>query len=149
MSYSGAHSESHQVGLGLEFAGFWIRSAAYLIDIAIVGMPIAIATGIWAVAKNQDPLTALLIIYVAIGLAIVVYFIWMWTTGATLGMRMLGLRVVDEATGQPVSLGRAALRYLGLIIAIVSCYIGLVWAAFDSRKQGLHDKIASTLVIRA
>jgi uncharacterized RDD family membrane protein YckC len=45
-------------------------------------------------------------------------------------------------------LGRAALRYVGYVISTLVCYIGLIWAAFDSRKQGWHDKIASTVVVQ-
>jgi uncharacterized RDD family membrane protein YckC len=43
---------------------------------------------------------------------------------------------------------RGLLRYVGFIIAALPLLIGLIWAAFDARKQGWHDKIASTVVIR-
>jgi len=43
---------------------------------------------------------------------------------------------------------RGLLRYVGFIIAAIPLLIGLIWAAFDSRKQGWHDKIAGTVVIR-
>jgi len=76
------------------------------------------------------------------------YFIYFWGRGQTLAMRLFHLRVADATTGQPIGYGRAALRYLGYVLSALVCYIGLIWAAFDSRKQGWHDKIASTVVLQ-
>ena len=45
-------------------------------------------------------------------------------------------------------IGRALGRFLGYLISTIALYIGLIWAAFDPRKQGWHDKIASTFVVR-
>jgi uncharacterized RDD family membrane protein YckC len=79
-----------------------------------------------------------------------VYYAYFWgTSGSTLAMRMFQLRVVDAGNGQPIGVGRAAIRYIGLIIAALPCWIGLIWAAFDPRAQGWHDKIASTVVLQA
>ena len=61
---------------------------------------------------------------------------------------MLGLHVVDAATGRNIGVGRAIGRFVGYIISAVPLYIGLIWVAFDPRKQGWHDKIASTFVVR-
>jgi uncharacterized RDD family membrane protein YckC len=68
--------------------------------------------------------------------------------GASLGQRLLGMRVVDATTGQPIGFGKAALRWLGLIISFFVCFIGVIWVAFDARKQGWMDKIAGTVVVR-
>ena len=76
------------------------------------------------------------------------YFIYFWGIGATPGQRLFKLRVVDASTGAPIGFGRAAMRYIGYIISILVCYVGLIWAAFDSRKQGWHDKIAGTVVLQ-
>jgi uncharacterized RDD family membrane protein YckC len=61
---------------------------------------------------------------------------------------VLGLRVVDATTGQPISFGKAAIRWLGLFISFLVCLIGVIWVAFDARKQGWMDKIAGTVVVR-
>jgi uncharacterized RDD family membrane protein YckC len=76
------------------------------------------------------------------------YFVYFWGRGQTLAMRLFHLRVADANTGQPIGYGRAALRYVGYVVSALVCYIGLIWAAFDSRKQGWHDKIASTVVLQ-
>jgi len=78
-----------------------------------------------------------------------VYFSVLWSSfGGTLGQRMLGLRVVDAATGRNIGIGRAIGRYIGYLISAAVLLIGLIWAAFDPRKQGWHDKMASTFVVR-
>ena len=78
----------------------------------------------------------------------VLYYIVLWAYGGTLGQRVLGMRVVNAATGADLGLARALLRYVGFIIATIPIYIGLIWVGFDPRKQGWHDKIAGSFVVR-
>jgi uncharacterized RDD family membrane protein YckC len=61
---------------------------------------------------------------------------------------MLGLHVVGAATGRNIGIGRAIGRYVGYLVSAAVLLIGLIWAAFDPRKQGWHDKMASTFVVR-
>jgi uncharacterized RDD family membrane protein YckC len=73
----------------------------------------------------------------------------MWAYGLTPGKWMLGIGVVHQETGVPVGFWRMALRQvIGQWVAAIVCYLGFIWAIFDARKQGWHDKIAKTLVIR-
>ncbi|HEY4869788.1 MAG TPA: RDD family protein, partial [Candidatus Dormibacteraeota bacterium] len=77
------------------------------------------------------------------------YFVGMWSwQGQTLGQKLLGLHVVDAFTGTRISIGRAVIRYIGIIVSAWVLYIGLIWAAFDAQKQGWHDKMASTFVVQ-
>jgi uncharacterized RDD family membrane protein YckC len=77
-----------------------------------------------------------------------VYFTYFHgTTGQTLGKKLLGLRVV-RTTGEPMTIGTAFLRWVGYAISGAILYLGFIWVIFDSRKQGWHDKIAGTYVIR-
>ena len=137
----------------LVYAGFWIRLLASLIDGIIVGIPITVASLALmapALASNADPaqLNAVTAPVELLGvIASFGYFVYFWTTGATLGMRLVGVRVVDAITLQAIPPGKAVLRYLGYLVASFCCYIGLIWAAFDPRKQGWHDKIAGTVVV--
>jgi len=144
------------------YGGFWIRLVALIIDDIVIAIPlfvlgfffgVAEAIGSGAGSGNQQATGAattgasLLLDLVAfvIGAG---YFIYFWSTGSTLGMRLFNLRVVDANTGTPIGPGRALARYLGFIVSALVCYIGFIWAAFDSRKQGWHDKIANTVVIQ-
>ena len=139
------------------YGGFWIRLVAYIIDSVIISIPIIILSAIMiaiigASSNSQSSTTAAsgatAIIYLIAFVLTVGYFIFFWGTGGTLGMKLFKLRVADANTGQPIGFGRAALRYLGIVISAIPCYIGLIWAAFDARKQGWHDKIASTVVLQ-
>ena len=73
----------------------------------------------------------------------------MWANGLTPGKWMLGLQVVRRDTEQPASFWRMALRQIvGQWVSAILCYLGFLWAAFDANRQGWHDKIAKTLVVR-
>ena len=102
---------------------------------------------------KTDPDTGLTTINgAAQGLALVIsigYLVGFWgARSQTPGMMALGLRIVRAQTGAPLDFGVAAIRYVGYIISSLPFGIGLIWAAFDPRKQGWHDKIAGTLVVR-
>jgi uncharacterized RDD family membrane protein YckC len=55
---------------------------------------------------------------------------------------------VISADGSPVSWGKAFVRYLGYIVSGLVLALGFIWVAFDPKRQGWHDKIASTYVVR-
>lgn len=69
------------------------------------------------------------------------------TWGKTFGKQLLGLRVVTT-DGAPLGLGKAFLRYIGYMISIIPLAFGLLWVVFDPQKQGWHDRIAATYVIK-
>jgi len=149
------------------FAGFWIRVLARLIDGLIIGIPFSILFGLLAAfgglfasnssSSNQSAQTAaftlfggaFLLLYLFAIVVSIGYWIYFWgTTGETLGMRLLRLRIVDANTGGPIGYGRAAIRLLMTFVNTWACYIGWIWVAFDPRKQGWHDKVANSVVIR-
>lgn len=68
--------------------------------------------------------------------------------GQTIGKMMLGLKVVKE-DGTPFADGEAIIRYLGYILNSAIFMLGWVWAFVDDKRQGLHDKIAHTYVVKA
>lgn len=78
------------------------------------------------------------------------YFAGLWTlNGQTYGQKWLGLRVLDAATLEPPRPSQAAIRWIGLEISLLVLCIGVIWVAFDARKQGWMDKMAGTVVVRA
>lgn len=133
----GARRPANPDAQGFVYGGFWIRFAAYIIDMLTIGIPVAVLTAL-------DP-SLIVLAYVVPP----VYFVVTWaTTGRTFGMTLCGLRVVRSTDGGRVNLGSAMVRLVGLIVAAVPLEAGLVWAAFDERKRGWHDMIAGTMVIR-
>jgi uncharacterized RDD family membrane protein YckC len=132
------------------YAGFWIRVFAFLIDAVATGILVGIFTAgqplpqagpNWLYEYRWQSLMETFI-----GFA---YFTICWssvTGGQTLGMRVLNLRVIG-VDGHPISIPRAALRWVGMLISAAVVLLGLLWVAFDQRKQGWHDKIANTFVV--
>ncbi len=128
----------HQLA-GRVYAGFWIRLLAYIID----GVIVAVVNVVVDIAIDA-PLTSGLL-QIAVG---AVYTIGFWTAaGATPGKMALGLRVT-MASGEPIGLGPAVLRYIGYFISTITLLIGFLMIAFTREKRGLHDFIAGTVVIR-
>jgi uncharacterized RDD family membrane protein YckC len=143
---------------GLQYAGFWIRFASYLIDV----IPIAVAGGLlslsWGTGYNCrfdsnnayhcSTGTGSLGSWLAL-LVLGVYWVLTWSLmGASLGQKALGLRVVNALNGERIDVGKSVIRYLGFVISTIPLFLGLIWAGFDPRKQGWHDKIAGTYVVR-
>ena len=135
----------------MNFAGFWIRVLAYIIDF----IPLAIIAGVLAFASGQslldtDPAAPLYswadFVNLVIGIA---YFVGFESSSyqATPGKMALGL-IVTDTDGRRISLMRALGRYLAKIPSAMILGIGFIMVGFTERKQGLHDYMASTLVVK-
>lgn len=139
------------------YAGFWIRLLAYLIDALIscfVFLPVGIVLGLIIVASGSDPDSAdmMLVRLSTNGLSIVAGWLYAaicesssWQ--ATIGKKVLGLRVTDM-DGRRISFGRATGRHFGKMLSGLILGIGFIMIAFTEQKQGLHDLMASTLVVQ-
>ncbi len=146
----------------LVYAGFWIRFAAAFLDgvvLSVILLPVNflfwVASeniyfwGTWDFGRGTSPGLVLLfnLVRALVGWGYYIYLTGRY--GATLGKRLLGLRVVGEDL-QQVTYGTAAVREVpGKLLSALACSLGYIWAAFDGRKQAWHDKIAGTLVIRS
>jgi uncharacterized RDD family membrane protein YckC len=137
------------------YAGFWIRVGANLVDSVVLLVPGGVVAVLGALHPGIDdpnaPLTAdalaLLSVRLLLALLTSVYFVVGWSRGGTLGMRALGLAVVNAETGGRIGVLRAIVRYVGYVVGAMLCYLGWLWVAFDEYKQGWHDKLANTVVI--
>ena len=134
-----------------EYAGFWIRVAASLIDtvlfVIVFSIPLTLIYGMeyWTPGREVEGVWDVLIQYVA-PIAITV---WFWTKYlGTPGKMALRLRVVDAQTGQAISTPKAIGRYLGYYVSVFTLMLGFIWVGIDKKKQGFHDKLAGTVVIR-
>jgi uncharacterized RDD family membrane protein YckC len=138
---------------GLAYGGFGARALAFILDAIITGV-IASAlgplTGTGMIVETGPNTIAINYGSGALsGLVGLVYFIGFWTLrGQTPGMIPLNLRVVKAADGTRPDWVSSLLRYVGLIISFAVIFLGVIWVAFDARKQGWHDKLASTFVVR-
>ena len=134
-----------------EYAGFWIRLGATLIDtvimVIVLTIPLSFIYGqqYWYGTAYIHGFWDFILGYVVPIMAT----IWFWLRFmGTPGKMALKLRVVDAHTGSKLSLGQAIGRYFAYIVSIVPFGLGFIWIGIDSRKQGWHDKLAGTVVIR-
>jgi len=137
----------------MEYAGFWRRLVAYLIDYLIIGagaFAVGFLIGIVAGVAGADVKGGWLVaIYVITIAGYYLYYAFMESSAnqATVGKIALGLKVTDEE-GNRISFGRALGRTVAKILSALILFMGFVMAGFTDRKQALHDKIAHTLVVR-
>lgn len=135
----------------LEYAGFWTRTGAALIDgilILLITVPLLISIYGWEYLETEDLVLGpadFLISWVMPAFATVLF--WLYKS-ATPGKMAVTAQVVDAQTGESISVGQAMLRYLGYFIAMLPLGLGIFWVGFDRRKQGWHDKIAGTVVVK-
>jgi len=152
-----------------EYAGFWIRVLASFLDsfvMCFVMIPIFLGLsalgilpqgtnvevgygGYTSVDNQQASPFGLMIFQLIFGLIVLVYIVVMLKKfGGTVGKLILGLRVVNSGGGE-LGIGQILLREtIGKIVSLIVLYIGFIMVGFDERKQGLHDKIAGTFVIK-
>lgn len=146
----------------MHYAGFWIRVGAYLIDIIVLVIAMSLfqaITGIDMGANYSAQLNDALVeggssetsaVGQLLGLIIgIAYFAGLESSAwqATVGKKALGLTVID-ASGHRISFLRAVGRYFAKILSGIILAIGYIMVAFTEKKQGLHDMLASTLVVK-
>ncbi|MEJ5169036.1 MAG: RDD family protein [Arcobacteraceae bacterium] len=135
----------------VEYAGFWIRVGASFIDgllFAIFTLPLTMIVYGDALWESESMILGpadFLINYVLP--AVVVVLFWLYKS-ATPGKMIFKLKVVDATTGNVLTVGQAIGRYLAYFLASIPLLLGIIWIAFDKKKQGWHDKLAKTVVIR-
>jgi uncharacterized RDD family membrane protein YckC len=121
-------------------ADFWYRLGAFLLDLVILGLPVNI------VLLAVPNVVARNVFGIAAQIAYSVYFIGSGS-GQTVGMRVLGIRAIDAATGGRVDYGKAFIRYLVSLVSGLACLLGYFWMLWDPERQTWHDKVAGTFVV--
>ena len=135
----------------LEYAGFWIRVGATLIDtLLIMAIAVPLLLSIYGsdyFSSNQwlQGFWDLLMNYIFPAVAVVAFWIY---RSATPGKMVLRLTIVDARTGGKPSTGQFIGRYFGYYVSIIPFFLGLIWVGIDKHKQGWHDKLAGTVVVR-
>ena len=122
-----------------ELASVGTRFIALIIDGIILG----VITGLlfWG-GREAGGFTGFLI-----GVAYQWYFLTQ-QNGQTPGKRWMGIRVVKN-TGEPLQAADVIVRYVGYYVNSIVFMLGWIWALFDSKSQGWHDKFAGTYVVKA
>jgi uncharacterized RDD family membrane protein YckC len=121
-----------------ELADVGSRFVALVVDWFILGI---IGGALWGAGRGTGG---------AVGFIIgAIYYWYFWTrnNGQSPGKMVTNIRVV-KANGTPISDADAIIRYIGYYIDSALLMLGWVWALFDPNRQGLHDKLVNTYVVK-
>lgn len=133
--WAGMHFDTPKPSYG----GFWIRVGAYCLDLILL---VIVQLIIWQAVDGQ-----------AMELLINALFGWLYfagleaAMGGTPGKLVLGLRVTGMS-GDNISFLRATGRYFAKIVSGLILGIGFFMVGWTERKQGLHDMMTDTLVVK-
>ena len=159
------HSESRESGVGfpdryaepsaineISYVGFWSRVGAAVIDtllIVILTLPLVTlyyGSSYWTNDEIYQGPVDIVITQILPAFLIIIFWIKLQ---ATPGKLAVSAKIVDANTGGPASSGKLIVRYLAYFLSLIALGLGVVWIAFDRRKQGWHDKLAGTVVVRS
>ncbi|MGF1730073.1 RDD family protein [Photobacterium kasasachensis] len=134
-----------------EYAGFWIRAGASFIDgiiIIIITMPLMYMAYGDDYLYSEDIVLGLsdVVLNYVFPLCATIAF-WVYKS-ATPGKMAIKATVVDAKTGNSLTVKQSIIRYLGYFVSTIPLGLGIFWVGWDSKKQGWHDKLAGTVVIR-
>jgi len=125
--------------VSLEYAGFWVRLGAGLIDLLLLGVVVG---SLYYFFRTP-------VVWLPSGLvfSFAYWIAFWWWCGQTPGKMVLGIKVI-QAEGLPVDWQCALRRGWGYVVTALTLLVGFVMVAFDAKKQGVHDKIADTYVVK-
>lgn len=137
----------------LEYVGFWARFGASILDtflLLLLTVPLTLSVyGLDYFDPEKSGFIAgpadVVITWVLPFVLTVLFWVW---RQATPGKMVVSAHIVDARTGRTVSAGQAMGRYIGYFLSLLPLGLGFLWVAIDPRKQGWHDKVAGTVVIR-
>ncbi len=143
------------------YVGFWLRFLAFLLDsiaaFLVISPLIALFFGQtnpadFNLADSRELIEFLqksMVHLAAETILLGVVFVMFWILkSATPGKMLIKSSIVDARTFGKASGGQSFVRYLGYFLSLIPFGLGFLWIAFDSRKQGWHDKLAGTVVIK-
>jgi uncharacterized RDD family membrane protein YckC len=154
-------------GTTVVFADWWRRVCAFIVDLFVVGGPTILVLTIVDAAMvpgSLDPFsneidssTRSVAMIVALTLCYVVFFSGYFAllnggnAGATLGKRLMRIRLADQYDGNPIGPGRAFLRWVLIgafwVLLYLPGLINLLWPLWDPQRQAWHDKLANSVVV--
>lgn len=135
----------------LEYVGFWPRVGASIIDtllLVVITWPVLdhiYGPSYWRTTTLVKGQADFFISWIFPAVAVILF----WTyRQATPGKMAISARIVDAETGGSPRVGQFVTRYVGYFVSILPFFIGIIWVALDPRRQGWHDKLAGTVVVR-
>jgi uncharacterized RDD family membrane protein YckC len=138
----------------LGLADWRSRCSAFLLDyiLTLLAPALTLVLAVYFKRRWMSPTTATVIKVIGyFATAVVIYFNYVYfylRRGQSFGKRFIGVRVV-KTDGRPIDYQTALLRHIiGYPLSILFFGLGIVWMLWDGRRQGWHDKLARTVVVK-
>ena len=135
-----------------EYAGFWIRFLATIVDtvllIAVTFPLLFLIYGSNYLSSEGGAIKGVWDIFFQYIFPIIAYVLFWVYKSATPGKMICGLKIISLGDSEKITVGQAIGRYFSFIPAGIVLGLGFIWVAFDKNKQGWHDKLAKTAVIK-
>lgn len=136
-----------------DYAGIVSRAFAFALDVAIVQACLFVVGAVITLIAEAFGDVSIDLSAVEVLLGVTLWFLvfgvylvsFWWLAGQTPGMRILGLQV-EASDGERVAPARGVVRLGGMVLAAIPLFAGYLPILYSERRQGLHDKIASTVV---
>jgi uncharacterized RDD family membrane protein YckC len=153
--YQAPSADLHSAGKtqAIQYVGFWARFAAYFIDsillMLIVYPLLFVVFGIGAIDGSSPELVfSGLYWLIALGLPLALFLTFWFIKSSTPGKMLFSATIVDAKTGGKPSKGQLIGRYFAYILSFLPLALGFFWMGWDKRKQGWHDKLSGTIVVK-
>ena len=136
------------------YAGFWRRAVAFWLDSLLLnGLSVLfLALFLRGFGLSASDLGGFEAQLMSVGmyacLAFLYYSVMHFRWGATLGKKLLGVKVLDAETGQGIAAGQSMLRSVTSVLSYLPFAMGYFMAIWDSKKRTLHDRLSGTVCIR-
>ncbi len=134
------------------YAGAWRRLGALLIDLFLVATVIGFGFLAWITVSQDTPEWDSHFVRVWIGgtlsIAVLLKIVLDAELRGTPGLHLVDCLLVDAHSGNAITLNQSVTRLLGTVLAILPALLGLAWMLWDRRRQGWHDKLAGSVIIR-
>lgn len=134
----------------VHYAGFWIRAGATLLDsLFLVGVSMLVFNPLRRLWGAMDAVFSFVdLLEIIFDLLYLILLTW-WS-GKTLGKTIMGIRVVNARQSRgSLTFGQVFLReFIGKFLSSLPFFLGYLWAGWNARKQGWHDLLAKTHVVR-
>ncbi len=150
-----------------EYAGFWIRFLASVIDSILYALILAPVIRVFYKPEVKeivipsaeqlnlsffidnflkfDSLPDFIFSFVVPVLITIIFWVY---KSATPGKLITKLEIVDAKTAEKPTTSQFIIRYFGYYLSTIPLFLGFLWIVFDPKKQAWHDKISKTVVVQ-
>lgn len=149
--YKAPEAELLQQQDTLQYAGFGLRLGASILDsIWIIALTLSLGWMVYGMMyfESEAFVKGTADIFISYVLPFMLTMGFWFYKSATPGKMLLGMIIVDADTLQAPSKRQLGIRYFSYYLSMLPLFLGFFWVIWDDRKQGWHDKLAGTLVIK-